>query len=53
MALRNGLASECFLFVFLLNPETLSLHKEEEWREQDGFGETSSCICCGAVLCIH
>ena len=35
-ALRNDLAPERLLFVFSPNPETLSLHREEERRERGG-----------------
>ena len=43
-----------FCFVFSPNPEMLSLHREEERREQGGlYWETSSCRYCGAVLCTH
>ena len=50
----NDLAPERFSFVFLPNPEMLSLHREEEQKERDGlYGETSSCKYCGAVLCTH
>ena len=35
-------------------PEMVSLHREEEQREQGGlYGETSSCRYCGAILCTH
>ena len=41
-----------FCFMFSPNPEMLSLHREEEWREWGGlYWETSSCKYCGAVLC--
>ena len=31
--LSNDFVVECFLFVFWLTPEMLSLHRKEEWRE--------------------
>ena len=34
---QNDIAPERFLFVFSLNPEMLSLHREEEWKEQGGL----------------
>ena len=50
-ALWNDLASEHFLFLFSPNPETLSLHREEEQWELDGlYWETSSRRHCGAVF---
>ena len=53
-ALRNDFAPERFLFEFSPNPGMLSLHREEERREQGGlYGETSSCRYCGAVLCTY
>ena len=54
VALQKDLASEHFLLAFLPNPEMLSLHREQIWREQDGlYWETSSCRRCGGVLCTH
>ena len=51
-ALRNDLAPERFVCVFLPHPEMLCLHREEEWREWGGlYWETSSCKYCGVVLC--
>ena len=53
-ALRNDLALECFLFGFSPNPETASLHWEEEQRERGGlYGETSFCRYRGVVLRMH
>ena len=50
--LWNYLAPECFSFVF--SPRPLSLHREEEQREQDGlYWVTNSCRYCGMVLCTH
>ena len=51
---RMTLLLNFFLFVFLPNPEMLSLHEEEEQREQGVlYGETSSCRYCGVVLCAN
>ena len=53
-ALPNDFAPECFLSVFLPNQEMLSLHREQEQREQGGlYWETGSCGYCGAVLYTH
>ena len=53
-SLRNDLAPERFLFVFSPNPGMLSLHKEEERREQGGlYWESSSSRYCGMVLCTY
>ena len=50
----NDFAPEHFLFVFSPNPEMLSLHREEEQREQGGlYWEASSCGYCCVVLCTH
>ena len=41
-----------FLLVFLPNPKMLSLHREEERREQGGlYWETSSCRHCVSAVC--
>ena len=51
---RMALLLNIFLFIFSQDPEMLSLHREEEWREWGGlYGETSSCRYCGAVLCTY
>ena len=58
-ALQNDLVPERFflfvcLFVFSSDPEMLSLHREEEQREQGGlYWEASSCGYCCVVLCTH
>ena len=53
-ALWNDLAPERFSFVSLPNPETLSLHREEEQREQGGlYWETNFCRYCSMVLNTH
>ena len=52
--MRHDLAPEQFSFVLLSSPETLSLHREEEWRKRGGlYGETVRVDTCGAVLCTH
>ena len=47
-------APEHFFVCVPPKPEMVSLHREEEQREQGGlYGETSSCMYCGAILCTH
>ena len=46
-ALRNGLGPGHLMFVFPLNPQMLSQHREVKQREWDrSYGERRSCGCC-------